>query len=153
MTILSTAELYAIFLSCDWWIELSRRKRALVGHCERCPAKDKLQSHHRIYRENWFDTVLSDLEVLCRDCHEEHHGIAPDWTKPVPDSIIPESAFNKPFVPVPEPQRMPRKQPVYWEPALKPKKLSKMQRKMAKYKGRPRHGRGKRWAQRGNSSN
>lgn len=75
MTTHTTAELYAMFLESDWWIELSRRKRSMVGHCERCPATSALQAHHVRYPENWFDTRLEDLEVLCRDCHEKEHKI------------------------------------------------------------------------------
>ena len=73
---LLTAQLYGMFLRCDWWINLSRLKRSLAGKCERCGCKRKLQSHHRRYPENWFDTKLSDLEVLCRDCHENEHHIS-----------------------------------------------------------------------------
>ena len=76
MTFLDTRELYSIFLESDWWINLSRKKRGMVGHCERCPSTDHLQSHHRFYRENWFDTLMEDLEVLCRPCHEKEHGIS-----------------------------------------------------------------------------
>lgn len=75
MTVLTTRELYGLFLDSDWWIHLSRLKRRKVGCCEKCRAKRKLQSHHVCYRENWFDTKLSDLQVLCRDCHESHHKI------------------------------------------------------------------------------
>lgn len=73
MTALPARELYAMFLDSDWWIELSRMKRRMVGKCERCGCKKMLQSHHRRYPDNWFDTRLSDLEVLCRDCHEKEH--------------------------------------------------------------------------------
>lgn len=73
MTTLSSKERYALFLESDFWKELSRRKRLIVGRCERCGCRNNLQSHHRFYRENWFDTILSDLEVLCRRCHENHH--------------------------------------------------------------------------------
>lgn len=76
MTILSTAQLYAIFLESDWWRDLSKLKRSQSPRCSRCPATTKLQSHHRFYRPHWFDTQLEDLEVLCLDCHEKEHGIS-----------------------------------------------------------------------------
>lgn len=76
MTRLSRKELYAIFLQSNWWINLSRLKRRLVGHCQRCPSRKHLQSHHIRYPENWFDNQLSDLEVLCRDCHEKEHNLS-----------------------------------------------------------------------------
>lgn len=78
MTYLSTRELYQMFLTSDWWHELSRMKRESVGRCESCKSPDNLQAHHSFYRENWFDTILTDLQVLCRRCHCAHHG------KPMP---------------------------------------------------------------------
>lgn len=72
---LTTKELYALFLESQWWIELSRTKRRSVGRCERCGSKHLLQSHHKVYRDNWFDTRFEDLEVLCRGCHEREHRI------------------------------------------------------------------------------
>ncbi len=76
MTVLSGKELYVEFLESAWWKELSARKKAIVGRCEKCGARNDLQSHHIRYRASWFDTVLEDLQVLCRVCHErEHKGI------------------------------------------------------------------------------
>lgn len=71
----STSELYAIFLGSDWWIGLSRAKRRMVKRCEKCEATRNLQSHHIRYPDNWFDTRMDDLMVLCRLCHEKEHGI------------------------------------------------------------------------------
>lgn len=69
-------ERYAEFLKSEFWIGLSRRKRRMVGRCERCGGRRYLQAHHRFYREDWFQTELGDLEVLCRRCHAKHHGIS-----------------------------------------------------------------------------
>lgn len=98
MTKLTTAELYRIFLDSDWWRDLSRRKRQSVGHCERCPSKQRLQSHHIRYPDNWFDTRMEDLEVLCDVCHAAEHGITLDSEGNIMlrDEDIPEHAFNKP---------------------------------------------------------
>lgn len=55
----------------------------MVGKCERCPATKSLQSHHLFYRDDWFQTQIEDLEVLCDLCHEEEHlGPMPDWESP-----------------------------------------------------------------------
>lgn len=67
---------YLEFLRSDFWKEMTSRKKALVGECERCGSGDWLQSHHKIYRADWYETRLEDLEVLCRGCHREEHGIA-----------------------------------------------------------------------------
>lgn len=77
MTIHSTKELYEMFLESDFWKDISKRKRALVGHCERCPSRKRLQAHHLRYPEHWFDVRLDDLVVLCRACHEKAHGLEP----------------------------------------------------------------------------
>lgn len=75
MTTLSTKERYARFLESEFWKELSRRKRCIITRCERCGSHRDLQCHHTFYREDWYDTILSDLEVLCRPCHEKHHKV------------------------------------------------------------------------------
>lgn len=89
MTFLQRRELYEMFLQSEWWADLSRRKRSQVKTCERCGSPKRLQSHHRFYRDNWFDTQLSDLEVLCRPCHRTEHGIIPATESPItlPDEV------------------------------------------------------------------
>lgn len=67
---------YREFLKSRFWLELSAKKRAMVGRCERCKCRSFLQSHHVRYPENWYDTTLEDLEVLCRKCHRKEHRIA-----------------------------------------------------------------------------
>lgn len=76
MTQHTTKELYAMFLESQWWVDLSFTKRCAVRKCERCGCTYDLQAHHIRYPENWFETRLEDLEVLCRDCHEKEHHIA-----------------------------------------------------------------------------
>lgn len=73
----SQKEAYGMFLESDWWKALSfeRRKRSKFT-CERCGKEDHCQAHHRIYRENWFDTRMEDLECICRECHEKEHGLS-----------------------------------------------------------------------------
>lgn len=71
---MTAKQLYRLFLQSDFWKELSSLKKSLVGECERCGSVNRLQSHHIRYPDNWYDTTLEDLEVLCRLCHwEEHH--------------------------------------------------------------------------------
>jgi len=74
---------YAGYLQSPKW----RRKRdeALkrAGYrCQRCDAQ-AVEVHHRTYErlgEEW----MEDLEALCRDCHDEHHGAPPTsrWDRP-----------------------------------------------------------------------
>jgi hypothetical protein len=67
---------YREFLKSDFWLALTAEKKRLIGKCERCPSKRRLQSHHIHYPADWYDTKLEDLEVLCRLCHRiEHFGL------------------------------------------------------------------------------
>jgi len=47
--------------------------------CERCGSASYLNVHHKRYQYGLmaWEYSLEDLEVLCRFCHEDHHGIAP----------------------------------------------------------------------------
>lgn len=70
---MKTKDAYREFLKSDFWRKLTKLKKETVGHCERCGSRRCLQSHHRFYRDDWFQTQESDLEVLCRTCHKKHH--------------------------------------------------------------------------------
>lgn len=65
---------YREFLKSEFWKELSRRKRDLVGKCEECGSTTNLQSHHHEYPKDWYETTLEQLQVLCRECHRKAHG-------------------------------------------------------------------------------
>jgi len=60
------------YLKSDHWKQLRSKKLDLTPHCERCPSCAQLDVHHRNYR-NLYDVLLSDLETLCRGCHDEEH--------------------------------------------------------------------------------
>lgn len=65
---------YRKFLQSDFWKELSARvKRG--KRCEKCKSRRNLQSHHKVYPEDWYQTKESDLQVLCRRCHAAEHGL------------------------------------------------------------------------------
>lgn len=66
---------YRKFLKSEFWKELSARKKSMVRKCQECGRKDRLQAHHVIYRDNWYETRLEDLRVLCRKCHMVEHGM------------------------------------------------------------------------------
>ncbi len=73
---------YRRFLQSDFWKGLSAKHKATSKGCERCGSRDRLQSHHKFYREDWYQTEIGDLEVLCRKCHRKAHGIVPHpWAK------------------------------------------------------------------------
>lgn len=65
---------YNEYLRSDDWKHLRKIKLQFAEYrCERCGGTDKLQVHHLTYdrfgREN-----LTDLQVLCKTCHEDAHG-------------------------------------------------------------------------------
>lgn len=69
-----TSEGYAQYLQSGHWKKL----RAFVlrrdgGKCVRCGSTDRLQAHHKLYRDDWESALASDLETLCRSCHEKQH--------------------------------------------------------------------------------
>lgn len=68
---------YQAFLLTPFWRELSLRKKMSVNfRCERCRRRQNLNSHHKFYRPDWFETKIEDLICLCRHCHEVEHGLA-----------------------------------------------------------------------------
>lgn len=63
-----TPEYQAYLQSFSWhfkrWLRLN-----YAGHkCEKCGRRDKLQCHHKTY-ERLFRERISDLEILCENCH------------------------------------------------------------------------------------
>lgn len=66
---------YRQFLQSTFWKELSTRKRLAVGLCEDCGSTSHLQAHHLRYPSDWYETTEDDLQVLCRGCHAQAHGI------------------------------------------------------------------------------
>jgi hypothetical protein len=71
-----------IYLFSDHWKEL--RALALNTHgkiCHACRATSRLDVHHLRYR-NIFDVQVSDLQILCRSCHDKEHAVTPKRSKP-----------------------------------------------------------------------
>jgi hypothetical protein len=69
-----------IYLKSGHWREL--RSRALEHHgrkCHKCPATRKLDVHHIRY-SSIYDVEVTDLQILCRTCHDKEHLPAPKVT-------------------------------------------------------------------------
>lgn len=63
----------------DDWRHLRKIKLQFADHlCEQCrrPASpgNPLDVHHLTYDRFGGDELLTDLQVLCRECHEAAHG-------------------------------------------------------------------------------
>lgn len=68
---------YRAYLESSEWRK--RRNAALKNagfRCDRCRGKRDLQVHHRTY-ERLGAELPADLEVLCENCHREHHLASP----------------------------------------------------------------------------
>ena len=65
---------YGAYLRSRHWRRLRAAKLAEVGErCESCGIQGIVQIHHVTY-ERLRREELSDLQVLCRDCHNDAHG-------------------------------------------------------------------------------
>lgn len=65
---------YGAYLRSRHWRRLRAAKLAEVGErCESCGIRGIVQIHHVTY-ERLRREELSDLQVLCRDCHNDAHG-------------------------------------------------------------------------------
>jgi hypothetical protein len=67
---------YEDYLQTSEWQERAAAVKMLRGNrCEKCGSRDNLHAHHLTY-ENRGHEPLSDLQVLCKDCHAQEHGRA-----------------------------------------------------------------------------
>lgn len=72
-----TAEGYAKYLESDHWDRLRTCVLERDCHrCVRCGSTERLQAHHKFYRDDWEQALVSDCETLFRPCHEKEHGIS-----------------------------------------------------------------------------
>ena len=64
---------YAVYLKTTHWRKTrDRARRFYQGKCCRCGSTHDLQVHHRNYYRLGKER-MSDLELLCRGCHENEH--------------------------------------------------------------------------------
>ena len=64
---------YHAWIESDAWREIRDKTIDRADHtCERCGEQRWLQVHHKHYRSLGHEQP-EDLEVLCRDCHQDEH--------------------------------------------------------------------------------
>ena len=64
-----------VYLKSQRWEDLKAHKIIRTPNCERCGSDDRIQIHHKTYRnrgKDFFDE-LGDLETLCKSCHDKEH--------------------------------------------------------------------------------
>lgn len=67
---------YWEYLKSDVWKQ--KRGAALVAahsRCRLCDSSDYPNVHHKVYPNIFGNELISDLVVLCRECHKFFHGI------------------------------------------------------------------------------
>jgi len=79
-------DLYDAYLQTPAWYKKRAIAFAIHGHrCDVCgTTKGPLQVHHRHYRTLGREDPRRDLQVLCRPCHCETHGIEEEARPPSP---------------------------------------------------------------------
>jgi len=62
---------YDTYLKSPHWIATAAKKRKQAGYkCERCHQHKQLDVHHKTYERRGHE-LMSDLEALCRECHDK----------------------------------------------------------------------------------
>jgi 5-methylcytosine-specific restriction endonuclease McrA len=64
------------FMQSETWARIRQRKLTnALNRCERCGATDnRLYVSHKTYDRFGGDERTTDLQVLCKPCHERAHG-------------------------------------------------------------------------------
>jgi ribosomal protein S27AE len=76
---------YEGFLRTGYWRIITAHVRESRQVCERCGSGSSLQVHHKTYEHHFAEHAhLEDLELLCRFCHANEHGI------PTPNRLQPD---------------------------------------------------------------
>ncbi len=66
---------YKRYMRSDAWAAIRDVKLACAAHkCERCGKRARLDVHHLTYDRFGGDERMTDLQVLCRPCHNKAHG-------------------------------------------------------------------------------
>lgn len=80
--------------SLHWRFRRARARALAGGRCQICASYHQLDTHHNNY-ERLGRERDSDLVVLCRECHERHHGKLPpapagferDWEAEIAEAV------------------------------------------------------------------
>ena len=65
---------YHNYLRSDKWSAIRTQVIKDRESCEKCWGNERLEVHHKTYA-NVFKEQMEDLQLLCRRCHQEAHGI------------------------------------------------------------------------------
>ena len=66
---------YKRYMRSDEWAAIRDVKLSIAAYeCEKCGSRDSLHVHHLTYDRFGGDERMTDLQVLCRPCHNQAHG-------------------------------------------------------------------------------
>lgn len=66
---------YAHLMSQRWRDTREIKLEQTDGRCEKCGKRKQHMNVHHLTYENVYNERLEDLQVLCRRCHKDEHGI------------------------------------------------------------------------------
>lgn len=75
----------------EWQVVRRLAHERAAGRCQVCNQPGRLDVHHRTY-ERLGHELLSDVTVLCRDCHAKHHDKLP--APPVPALAVVAESYD-----------------------------------------------------------
>jgi hypothetical protein len=73
--------------------KVSKMLKETVGRCEECGSTENLEIHHKVPVNQGGDNMLSNLMVLCHDCHNKkpkHHWQFPAMFKGMHETFTDE---------------------------------------------------------------
>lgn len=66
---------YDEFMQSDAWRDIRAIMLDIYNHkCDTCGSPNNLQVHHKTYERFGGDELVTDLQVLCKNCHARVHG-------------------------------------------------------------------------------
>lgn len=91
---------YRAYLKTDHWKDLRAEAVHRDGEkCCRCGSRRRIQVHHKCYRGRYEDSLLEDLETVCRECHRKEHGIGPSEFHQQAHKLMREMNYMEPGKP------------------------------------------------------
>ncbi len=66
---------YRRYMRSDAWRAIRDVRLSIAAYeCEKCGSRETLHVHHLTYDRFGGDERMTDLQVLCRPCHNQAHG-------------------------------------------------------------------------------
>jgi hypothetical protein len=95
-------EEYRLYLESDYWQLMKRLAHEANpgGGCRMCGTMHDLEVHHRTYVRCPYNELLSDLTVVCDECHEIYESAKKAKARQIVDNTFPVTPVTQ-LVPAP----------------------------------------------------